>query len=692
MSLKNKNHPSPLKNFLKRSFLSLIIAFLLGTGMSFHGGADHLFSPGKAYAEDITSTLDSLPEPQPAEAKSSEDLVKQVAGLANKTHRLFAPLINIFAFHIGNFLGTDHVYEGAMGKMLQKIWVISRNLVNIAFVFLLLWMALKEIFFVDQESDLRKNLVKLVLLLVVVNFSWLGTKIVLDAANVVTHAVFAIPSGISGDSTLVTQCDVNSDPTKPITGSCYPTAMIAPADSSANNILYWQDKEGEDDACAAVKKGYGGSAGADTNAAYNADGSRNENASPSNKKLQGFTSICVENLNLINYNQNTAVIYLTYGMAKIQNLVDSTHTVKIDDLAISTLLSIIIQIAYTVSLFALFIAMVMRMAILWIFVGFSPFLVLFAWKNGFANEDLGEFKFGLEEFVNWAFVPAKVGAIFVVSFIMISAGQSMGDVDIQLMEKGGQVFKIPEIKTLFGSIGSLQNFIWLLISLVVLWMGVFGILSKMSIVSGVTNWIRDKGIAAGKFIATSPYWAPVLPLGRTGGKQSIRETLAPLAKPFKDLEEMYRPGSIAKGEDVRRLDAIAHKKDFSKYGQKAVDKKIEKSDARTIASEYGFDDIHKMMKMDKDVLMNAFKASKVSEDQRGALYEALLQAEKDMTPIKSAAIKQATKEGQEEAAKVAAADKEAKAQAPVLAPGSPATKGAPPNPQASAPKGGAGTQ
>ena len=633
------------QRLIKGTVITLMLSMMLGFASTVIPQSNFSVVPA-AYAQEdeqpaaeeksYDDKVSGLPESKgPQNQQNSEDIVKQVANLASKTHRLFAPLINFFSYQIGNFLGHDYVFSGDMGNMLQKIWVISRNIVNIAFVFLLLWMALKEIFFIGQESEIKKNLIKFVLLLVAVNFSWLGTKIVLDAASVVTHVVFAIPSGISAPPAYG-QCTVN-DPQQPIKGACYPTTIIAPTDAGESAPLYWEDNGESSDDCSRVKESYSGA----NDSAYKDDGTRNDQASDKNKKLQGRTSICVENLNLLSYDQNTAVIYLTYGMARIQNLVSATAGNDPVQLSVGVLMSLIIQLAYTVALLALFIALVIRMAMLWFFVAFSPFLVLVIWFSGSEDKDFGDFKFGYKEFINWAFVPARVGAVFAVSFIMISAGQSVGGVKTTLFDnvtaKSGFTFKILEPQSLFMGIDGLQNFIWLLMSLVVLWLGVFAVLSKMSVVNKVTDRISDYGKSVGKLVATSPYWAPVLPLGKGGEKTSARD----IVKGVDLRTKLEGYAGVQQGADeARKLQANAGTTRARESVNGALTKigtgNFTTGDANKVALAHGFRDLKRMMKMERDTLKKAFVKSGASEGDADKLYEALQKEAKATRGLSSA--------------------------------------------------------
>ncbi|MDH5597001.1 MAG: hypothetical protein OEY44_02760 [Candidatus Peregrinibacteria bacterium] len=555
------------------------------------------------------------PAPGPQEAKNSESIIRDVAETASKVHRFFAPLINFFSFQIGNFLGNDYVYHGAMGDMLHKVWVISRNLVNIAFVFLLLWIAIKEIFFVGKETEL-KRLITFTLLLIAVNFSWLATKVVLDAANVVTQVVFAIPSGLGNavDTSKFEQCQVNTLSSRPIKGACMPSAYVYPADSGTNRVLYWLDTEEKEDDCSKALKAYGEEGS--TDGAYNQDGTINENASEDNKKFQRKASICMEQMNFFKYDRNLSVVYLTYGMARIQNL--TTSTVSGSDgiqLSVGVLMSLVIQVAYSVGLAALFFALILRMAMLWLLVAFSPFLILTIWFNEKMPQEISSY-FSIAAFMNWAFIPAKVGAIFSVSFIMISAGQAAGSVKTTIVDKvlseSGFVHKMLEPQSIFMGQDGLQTFIWLLMSLVILWIGVFTVLSKTGIAGfdNIMSQVKEGGKKVAIKAATAPYWAGYLPLGEGGTKTSVKQ-LVQAVNPLAALDRKYEEAG-GKAVGTRNLALRAKDVDFGKiegiFNTKAG--QFHKSDANQIAGMYQFRNIEHMLKEDDQALLEAFRKSK----------------------------------------------------------------------------------
>ena len=550
MTIKNK-----ISKAAKVIILGIIFAFALALNTSWTSvPVNH-----NGHSVFITQTYAADDAAKPAEAFNPQDLINKVAEYATYVHRFFYPLINFFAFHTGDFLGTDYIYAGSMGDMLNKIWIVSRNIVNIVFVLILLFLAIKEIFFIKEEGtgELKKHLIRLTLLLVAVNFSWLATKVVLDTANVATNIVFALPTGVAsaGIEKIIDQkCDVNPEVVQPdgtkkkmtntTSGSCMPTGIYAPVSSdTSKKYQYLSEEECNKDG--GIDKKYQGAA----DSAFDAKGDINttlKDADP-NKQYQDMTTYCWGSINFFNYNKNTSAIYLVYGMARIQNLVNSSADESVVQLSVGILFSLLIQVAYLLALAALFIALILRMAMLWLFVAFSPFLVLLMYfgGQGGAGSAVTD-KFSVKEFINWAFVPTMVGAVFSVAFIMLAAGQSITGKDPTFLQQGGMTLgtKLFKFKTLFMGMDTIQEFIWLVMVLVVLWMGVFAILGKLKVGQKVFSKNNEWGQSGATFLAKLPYYAPVIPMVNKKGDVEFGS----LSEKFKPIGDLIKEAKKFEGD------------------------------------------------------------------------------------------------------------------------------------------------
>lgn len=112
---------------------------------------------------------------------------------------LYALLVPI-AGMIGKFMSNDWV-TGTVFRLdilIETIWQVIRNLVNISIVLYLIYVAARNIvpFGDNGRYDIKQVLPRVALALVVVNFSLFFCRTVLSIANVTTTMAFSMPSQI----------------------------------------------------------------------------------------------------------------------------------------------------------------------------------------------------------------------------------------------------------------------------------------------------------------------------------------------------------------------------------------------------------------------------------------------------------------------------------------------------------------
>jgi len=419
---------------------------------------------------------------EPEKKADPTKILESVANASLYVVRIFNPLIHFITFKIGPFLGNDYIFAGNMGEMLHRIWIINRNIVNIVFVLVLLYLALKFIINGD-ESGIAKNIGKFAIMLVAINFSWLAGRLVLDAANVATNVVFAIPAGISGvggqtfDEILKEKknaCVVNPN-SRGFTGFCTPVDGKVFLTLDAERTQYLKDATCTPQLIGQFEKGY--------DKAYPPD----LKPDPEQKEYAKTNTICWKQMELKDYQQNNASYYLSYSMAKVQNLVKNDQTDLVNT-AVGTLFSLALQVAYLAAFLSLFIVLIIRAAMMWILMAFSPYIVLLMYlKQIGIGVSLGKADslLSIQGFVKWAFAPAKVGAVWTIGFIMITAGQTM---DTSSFEKiGGHIYGAG---TLFMGMDTVQQFIWFMMSLGIIWVGTFSMFADLEVAGGITNAIK----------------------------------------------------------------------------------------------------------------------------------------------------------------------------------------------------------
>src|SRR3989344_1781163 len=87
---------------------------------------------------------------------------------------------------------------GASG-FINEAWGVIRDLVNMSFIFILLWTAFKMI--LNLGPNVGKTIMNVIIVALLVNFSLAITKVIIDASNIVTlqfyNQITAVPTGTS---------------------------------------------------------------------------------------------------------------------------------------------------------------------------------------------------------------------------------------------------------------------------------------------------------------------------------------------------------------------------------------------------------------------------------------------------------------------------------------------------------------
>lgn len=422
-----------------------------------------------------------------------DELIKTIGRASTFIDKIFNPLIYFITRHIGEFMTNDYIYSGKMGEMLQSLWVVSRNIVNIAFVIILLFLAAKQVFGGSEGSDLRKTLPMFVVMLVAINFSWLGVRLVLDASNVATNVAFSIPNGVEGVKTI-----------RPNIPSCKIENNKAGPGCQLDRIYYPFDAEQEinvNSDCKALDAKY--------SAAYPKSGKGIDN------DVKGKRYFCWKQLDAASFSKSNAAYQLTYSMARVQNLPKAQTGNSITKVGIGTLFAIVIQLVYLIAFGSLFIALVIRAAALWILVAFSPVIILLYYLSSslnFSNQNIDNY-LSFSALTSWAFAPTKVAVVWSVGFLMITIGQTTNtDILATLNQQGSITSQGFAVNSLFMGMDSLQEVIWLIMTVGIIWIGTFTILKDLKIGGSIFQAIDNYGTSLAKEIATSPKWAPIIPM------------------------------------------------------------------------------------------------------------------------------------------------------------------------------------
>jgi len=100
----------------------------------------------------------------------------------------------------------DNILIGNNGKpLIQFMWAFSRNIVNVIFAFLLIIVALTITVTGGTSAPSKDKMVKFVVALILVNFSWFFAWVIYDVGNVLTATVYSLAASVPGECMTITE-------------------------------------------------------------------------------------------------------------------------------------------------------------------------------------------------------------------------------------------------------------------------------------------------------------------------------------------------------------------------------------------------------------------------------------------------------------------------------------------------------
>ena len=243
---------------------------------------------------------------------------------------------------------------------LRDVWRIFRDFVNIGFVLVLLGIAIYNVIAPPGEGSfqLKTILPKFVIAIIAVNFSFQLCLVVVDASNVLTFAVAAIPDAVGKMPAL----DATAACPDEATVEQYP-AICTGVGQLSDDLTYLQD-------------------------------------------LKDAGSM-------------PAVLAFNFLKLHALKVVASTEDPKPLDITVSMLSDLVIFAVIMLSLVAMLIVLVVRIVIIWIILAVSPFLFFFWVLPDYAKK-LQEFDIQ-EKFIQHVFAPVIMVAALSIGIIMLSA-------------------------------------------------------------------------------------------------------------------------------------------------------------------------------------------------------------------------------------------------------------------------------
>ena len=575
-----------------------IITLLLVFGMSWGG----LLTPQVAYADD------PVPPPAAGDSKAAVSdpnaaanagaqavgntslgsivgqgdpiliLSKLLAVVLRAISQLLWPLL-MFA---GGLLKSDFLYTGAIDIKLTEMWIQVRNLVNIIYVILLLAVALYNVLGLGETVDfleIKKALPKIIIGLLLVNFSYVGVKVVLDVVNVGTVFAFSIPRT---DPELAIQTANNVKAAeKDICSLGNDTANIAKAVEDQPQLIKDAEK-----GCETTNSG-------NAKAIQSCKDNLKKPKAPDKNAKKG---LCIANdkgeltLNadiqktISDWNIDGALTIIAIKFMRMQDLTKIATQIKenvtIANLAINMLFSLVMYIVYGISFIVLIIMLFARAAVLWMLIVFSPLIVVnFTFPNLIAAAGGGAGDLP-KKVMSTLLAPIIIGFVLSIGYILLSTMQNIN--------YGGVTSLISDVPT--SNLDTFQDLLIAIGSIVFIWMGIQGATSD-AIGGSVAGTIMSAAQGAGQWLAKAPFMytpifqiksphsthgdivslgtlAEAVTIGKSrweqshregadkllnmmgmGGKKTIDE--ATTRAEFKELLKSYTPDEIAGNKDLQ---------------------------------------------------------------------------------------------------------------------------------------------
>lgn len=381
-----------------------------------------------------------------------------------------------FLVFIGDLMDADLIIGPGMEDSIWAIWVQLRDLVNICFVIVLLIIAFYNTLGIgggEGNLAMKTALPKVIIGIILVNFTFTAGKVVIDISNVATTAVFALPE-------MVETFDIDNE-----------------RDQLAQNICVKDQGE-----YFKMDK--------DAPALTQLFCEKNEKDS-SNPYYEHNLSKKAEQTYFQRLNKSNISIVMAANMGAInsQELLKPEAIEGLDDLLENLTFSLFMSFVFAVSYVVLGLVLIARVVVLWVALAFSPVAVLV-----FVVPQLKDWLGGggdvVQKVVKHLIAPVIIGVVMTIGYIMINAWD--GNVASSSLGVGGaEANELLASSLLLSGVSDLSHMIIAVASIVVVWTGVFAA-SSDTIAGFATEAIKGVGTSVGKAALKAPLAAAAIPV------------------------------------------------------------------------------------------------------------------------------------------------------------------------------------
>jgi hypothetical protein len=399
------------------------------------------------------------------------DVYVKIGTALNLAMSFVQSLLWPFLVFIGDLMDSDLIIGPGMEDRLWSIWVQLRDLVNIVFVIVLLVIAFYNTLGIgggEGNLAMKTALPKVVLGLILVNFTFVGGKLIIDISNVATTAVFALPE-------LSENFDMEEQQVALAANICIKDAnldteagkyAVGVKDTPALTKLFCEmDDE---------KKYYTGALSAKAEKDY-------------------FQRLNKSNISIV--------------MASNMGAMNKTELLKpgaisdFESLLENMTFSVVMTLIFAISYIVLGLVLISRVVVLWLALAFSPVAVLI-----FVVPQLKELVGGggdiVDKVVKHLIAPIIIGTVMSIGYVMIDAWEGVVG-GSYLSIAGAEADELLATEVLLTGVSDLSHLIIAVASVVIVWVGVFGAASG-TIASMATDGIKSIGENVGKAALKAP--------------------------------------------------------------------------------------------------------------------------------------------------------------------------------------------
>ena len=453
---------------------------------------------GLALAAGLAAT-----EPTLAQADGAMELLSTggkaiVVAIASIVIIFASVFATLFAALIGELMGSTFILDTGMGEVLKLVWVVMRNLVNIALTLGLLVLAVPVVLNIGGSEQsgialLKKILPKFIIALIAVNFTFFGARLVLSANDILATAVFSLPQAVWQGNIRGLPCPTTASAENGAfnTPDCV-TEIQKELEAATKNVeVEWEKSSGE---TVTIKK-------------------PNDSATGSSyKEIGGFIQKMYSETDQLAV---SVVNRENFALAMLSNMLDMKTIINLNatnnsffGTLVSTVGAAIATLITTFVFFFLLVALVVRMVMLWVLIAVAPL--------GLAAKILGDtvsIPFlsevdWVKNFMRYAFYPLLASVPLSVGMVMIFAGNSLTSL--------GTTSSDAITAALAGDMHAL---LWWAAAIGVIWVGTKKAIDQAApLAGGIVDSVYGGVNALGKGALGSVKYAPIVPLP---GGQSI---------------------------------------------------------------------------------------------------------------------------------------------------------------------------